>query len=302
MSRQPLPWAGCLGAALLVAACNAPLALVSSPTPLPPTATLAPPTGTPEPVAAFVNGEPILLSDFVGEVARFQAAQADLGIDLASLGDYEGQILRALVDRHLLAQGAQSRGLILDATALQAKIDEITANRGGSEAMAAWLAENSYTLQSYKADLGEQMLADRMVQQIFSEIPVAVEQVRARHLLVATLQDAQDLLAEIRNGADFALVAQTYSSDLTTRIAGGDLGWFPRGYLTVPEVEEAAFALQPGEVSEIVQSVLGFHIVMTLERGERPLAPDALQRLGTSAVEAWLASQRQSARIEIVIP
>jgi peptidyl-prolyl cis-trans isomerase C len=190
----------------------------------------------------------------------------------------------------------------LDPAALQAQIDEVIADRGGPEAMEAWLSENSYTLQSYKASLQEQMLADRMVQQIFSEMPRAVEQVRARHILVATQEEAQDLLAKIRNGADFAVLAQTYSRDLTTRLAGGDLGWFPRGYLTVPEVEEAAFALQPGEVSEIVHSALGFHIVTTLERGERPLTPDALQRLGTSAVEAWLASQRQSARIEIVIP
>ena len=185
MSRRSLPWAACFGAALLVASCNAPLTLVSSPSPLPPTATQAPPTSTPEPVAAIVNGEPILLSDFQGELARFRAAQADLGIDLASIADYEGKILQALVDRKLLAQGAQSKGLTLDPAALQAQIDEVIADRGGPEAMEAWLSENSYTLQSYKASLEEQMLADRMVQQIFSEMPRAVEQVRARQILVA---------------------------------------------------------------------------------------------------------------------
>jgi parvulin-like peptidyl-prolyl isomerase len=249
-----------------------------------------------------VNGEPILLSEFESEVARFTAARSELGIDLASLGDYESQILQALVDRLLLAQGARSRGLTLDATAVQAAIDSAIADRGGSEAMGEWLSKNGYTLQSFRADLEKQMLADRMVQQLFSEVTRSAEQVRARHILVATMDEAQDVLAQIRNGADFAVLAQTYSRDLATRIAGGDLGWFPRGYLTVPEVEEAAFALQPGEVSDIVETNLGFHIVMTMERAERRLSPDALQRLGTSAVETWLASQRQSARIEIVIP
>lgn len=301
MSRQLLPGVAFLVSALLVTSCNAPFSLVSSPTP-PPTATQVPPTPTPVPLAALVNGEPILLSEFESEVARFTAAKAELGIDLASLGDYESQLLQALVDRLLLAQGARSRGLTLDATAVQAAIDSTIADRGGSEAMGEWLSKNSYTLQSFRADLEKQMLADRMVQQLFSEVPKSAEQVRARHILVATMAEAQDVLAQIRNGADFAVLAQTYSRDLATRIAGGDLGWFPRGYLTVPEVEEAAFALQPGEVSDIVETNLGFHIVMTMERAERSLSPDALQRLGTSAVEAWLASQRQSAQIEIVIP
>jgi parvulin-like peptidyl-prolyl isomerase len=70
--------------------------------------------------------------------------------------------------------------------------------------------------------------------------------------------------------------------------------------LTTPEVEDAAFALQPGEVGPVVQSRLGFHVVELIERAQRPLSPDAVQHLRQKAVEDWLAEQRKSARIEIL--
>jgi parvulin-like peptidyl-prolyl isomerase len=104
---------------------------------------------------------------------------------------------------------------------------------------------------------------------------------------------------ELQAGADFATVALNYSRDLSSRAAGGDLGWFPRGILTVPEVEDAAFALQPGETSGIVQSSLGFHIVQTIERDPaRPLSPAAAQVLRAAAFTAWLDELVAGAAIE----
>ena len=90
-----------LGLSLLLAACTiGPIA--SSPGPTPTTI----PTSTPEPLAAQVNGQGILLADYQDEVARFEAAQTFLGTDLASLGDYRRQVLQAFIERLLLTQGA----------------------------------------------------------------------------------------------------------------------------------------------------------------------------------------------------
>jgi parvulin-like peptidyl-prolyl isomerase len=69
----------------------------------------------------------------------------------------------------------------------------------------------------------------------------------------------------------------------------------------VPEVEAAAFDLQPGELSEVIESDLGFHIVQTIERRERPLAPDALRQLREEAVMDWLVAQREVAEVQIFI-
>ncbi|MEW6569338.1 MAG: peptidylprolyl isomerase [Chloroflexota bacterium] len=285
---------------LTLAGCSALPAGLAGATPTP-SVTPSPPSATPQPLAARVNGTPILLSDYQAEVARFEAAKAQLGIDLATLGDYRGQVLQALIDRRLLALGAEASGVRIDPAALDGKLEELAAEMGSNEAMGAWMAANDYSADSFRAALQEELLAAQMVSQIVAAVPSTAEQVHARHLLVATRTEAEDLLRQLATGADFAELARSYSLDLSTRPAGGDLGWFPRRYLTVPEVEAAAFDLQPGDLSAIVESSLGFHIVQTLERGERPLSPHALRHLQTLAVQDWLQTQRQTAVIEILV-
>jgi peptidyl-prolyl cis-trans isomerase C len=92
-------------------------------------------------------------------------------------------------------------------------------------------------------------------------------------------------------GANFATLAFGY--DLST---GGDLGWFPRGYLTQPAVEEAAFSLQSGEVSAIIETDFGYHIIQVIERDEnKALTSEARQTLGRKALQRWLDEQPERA-------
>jgi parvulin-like peptidyl-prolyl isomerase len=285
-----------LAAGILLAGCTGfPFASPTA-TPVPPT-----PSPTPEPAAALVNGTAILLADFEQEVARYEAAQRSLGIDLATLGDYRAVVLNGLIDRRLLADAARSAGNSPEPTEVEARIGALAAEMGGSDAMGAWLAANGYSLEELKASLGEEILAAITVQRIADEVPATAEQVHARHILVADAALAEDLQSQLAGGADFATLAQTYSLDLSTRIAGGDLGWFAPGTLTTPEVEAAAFALQPGEISDIVQSALGYHLIEVLERGEHALNPETWRRLRQEAVDDWLTDQRSQAAIEIVI-
>ena len=103
------------------------------------------------------------------------------------------------------------------------------------------------------------------------------EEIRARHILLALTADAppqqrdsvRALAAEIREraaaGEDFAGLAREYSDDSGSAIQGGDLGFFGRGAM-VPPFEEAAFALAPGEVSDVVESPFGLHVIVADER------------------------------------
>lgn len=143
------------------------------------------------------------------------------------------------------------------------------------------------------------MLAAMMVDEIGESVGGSAEQVRAAHILVAARSEADRLLADLASGADFADLARASSLDPGTRPAGGDLGWFPAGYLLVPEVDSAAWALEPGETSDVVESALGYHIVRVLEHGEQPLSPDARRFLRERAVELWLEAERAVAQIEI---
>jgi hypothetical protein len=78
-------------------------------------------------------------------------------------------------------------------------------------------------------------------------------------------QKAEDLLRRVRAGEDFAALAKEYSEDPGSRAQGGDLGWFGRGQMVKP-FEDAAFALKEGEVSGVVESPFGFHIIKVEER------------------------------------
>jgi peptidyl-prolyl cis-trans isomerase D len=99
------------------------------------------------------------------------------------------------------------------------------------------------------------------------------ERVRASHILLntggkdeaAVRKQAEDLLAQIKKGADFAGLAKKYSEDVGTKDKGGDLDFFPRGQM-VPEFEQAAFSLAPGQVSDLVKTQYGFHIIKVVDK------------------------------------
>ena len=107
------------------------------------------------------------------------------------------------------------------------------------------------------------------------------EQVRASHILLNTAgkdeaavrKQAEDILQQVKAGADFAELAKKFSEDEGSKVNGGDLDYFTRGRM-VPEFETAAFALEPGQVSDIVKSQFGFHIIKVVDKkaGSHPPA------------------------------
>ena len=94
----------------------------------------------------------------------------------------------------------------------------------------------------------------------------APETLRASHILVKTENEAKDILAELANGRNFEDLAKARSMDTSAKI-GGDIGFFTRQQL-VPEFEEASFKLQAGEISGIVKTKFGYHIIKLTERKE----------------------------------
>src|SRR3990172_7058389 len=97
------------------------------------------------------------------------------------------------------------------------------------------------------------------------------EQVRARHILVKTEEEAKAIAEELKTGKDFAELAKEKSTCPSSR-RGGDLDWFGKGQMA-PEFEKAAFALQKGQVSDIVHTDFGYHIIKLDDRKEAGLQP-----------------------------
>ncbi len=294
---------------LLLGACTMPPPTgpaQSAPSPTPPAPTAPSPTPTPErPLAARVNGQPIYLVDYERQVAQYQDALAASGVDIASPEGQERlrrmrvQILEWVIEQALIEQAAAGMGITVSDEEVQAAIAQLVQDAGSQEAFQKRLERSGMTRQDLEVQLRAELLRARVLERVQAAVPERAEQVHARHILVDTRERAEALLGQIRAGADFAQLARTYSQDESTRDAGGDLGWFPRGVLLAPEVEEVAFSLQAGQVGPVVQSRFGYHIVQTLERRQdEPLSPEHRQLLQDRAVQQWLESLWNQAVIE----
>jgi peptidyl-prolyl cis-trans isomerase C len=262
------------------------------------THTLVPPTPTPEPLAATVNGEGILLAEYQAELAQYLAALSAAGTPAPSDADQKQTVLDDLINQVLLAQAAKEAGFTISKQELQSKIDQLAANSGGTAGLAAWEKQNGYNDQSFQLILARSIAAAWQRDQIVSAVPTTAPQVHAWQIRVNTQAEAQSILAKLKAGVEFATLAYYYDRD-----TGGDLGWFPRGYLTVPEVENAAFALKPGDYSDIIQSKQGFHIIQVLESDPNHLlSADARLVLQKQAFTKWIADRRAQSKITILLP
>lgn len=269
----------------------------------PPTQTTAPPTptATPEPpAAARVNGQIITVEDFEKEVARYEAAQTSLGRDPAAAGTlYQVEVLDALIEQLLIEQAAGAVGVVISDQELDEELQGLIERTGGQENFDSWLTMSQYTAGEFRRVLRSGMISQAMFAQVTQDISDQVEQVHARHIVVDGPETADLILARLQEGTDFATLATEYSLDESTRLNGGDLGFFPRGLLLSREVEEAAFALDVGATSGIVPSSFGYHIIQVLERDPaRPVTPDIQQRLREVAFESWLQQLWAAALVE----
>jgi len=275
------------------------------PSPTPTMAEPAPTTPLEEPLAAMVNGQPILLADYQKQVARFEAAMAAQGFDLegeegrARLVQMRRQVLDSMIEQVLIAQAAAKEGVIIPEEELEAAIQESIEEGGGRASFEEWLRASNLTYEEFAEEIRFQLLVQAIFERVANSVPATAEQVHARHILVETEEEAQAILARLQAGEDFAALARELSQDENTREAGGDLGFFSRGQLICPEVEEVAFALQPSQISGVVRSQFGYHIVQVLEKvPDRPIPPEILRALKEQAFARWMQEQWEGATIE----
>jgi peptidyl-prolyl cis-trans isomerase C len=280
--------------ALILAGCSVISSLQPTATP---TATPAPPTPTPVPAAAIVNGEVIPLEEFNASLQQLQAAHQETGVT-ATPEEQKQLVLDDLIAQTLLAQAAIQAGHAVEDAALQTRIDELSAALGGQDKLADWIIRNGYNDGSFRSALRRSMLAAWQRDNLLAAVPRTAEQIHARQILVLREQTANDLYAQLQAGADFATLAYRYDP-----LTGGDLGWFPRGGLTQPAVEEAAFSLETGSFSAVIPTSFGYQIVQVIERDPaRPLSPEALLNAQQQALLDWVAQQKASAGISVQVP
>ncbi len=165
-----------------------------------------------------------------------------------------------------------------------------------------FLASIAKTAQMSETDFRNMVevgiLRTKLQKALAAQMPTAEEQVHARHILVNTMPEAQQVERLLSQGAGFASLASEYSTDTATSTKGGDLGWFPKGQM-VKEFEDVAFSLSVGQISQPVSTTYGVHIIQVLGHEQnRPLDQAALQQRESTALTNWLQTTQLTAKIE----
>lgn len=249
-------------------------------------------------------------------------------------------VLERLVSFRVLLQESASRGLKVDETVVDERINSLKANFPTPEAFETQLDSWDTTLDILRGETRRDLLVERVLETaVPSEVEVDAETARAfydqhmeqftgggaaqaRHILIGLSPDAAEadkasararaegVLGDLEAGGDFAELAQAHSEDQASAATGGDLGQVVKGQ-TVPAFEAALFALSPGEHSGVVETPFGFHIIQLMALEEATTVPFAeasvqirefLVRTEQQArTETFVAELRTNSDIEILI-
>jgi peptidyl-prolyl cis-trans isomerase SurA len=253
-------------------------------------------------IVAVVGDRPILLSEVEEELLVLQSQGQQLPTDSAGRNTLRRQVLERMVDEEVLYQKARQDTTITVTDAdVQSAVDEqarqvrgqfqteaefraqlSAAGFGTPEEYRRWLADqqrrSAYQRRLIEKLRGEGKLRGGAVSEAEVRAAFAAAQAQLRPATITMSQiavapeptplaraaayaRAESALAEVRSGADFSTVARRLSDDTGSRERGGDLGWFRRGAM-VQAFDRAAFRLRPGQISDIVSTPYGYHIII----------------------------------------
>ncbi len=320
-------------AVALVAACKKAPAQAQKPagSTATPNAAAAPAAVKPVPaqlpdVLARVNGAPIDRGEFERAVQTIEA-QAGGPVPAERRNEIYRQLLDQLVALQLLSQDAVANKIDVPQSEVDSRVAQIRSQFPNEQAFTAALAERRMTPDGLKADIRRQMLAmklvdtqiaptikvtDAEVQDFYAKNPDKFQEpeaVHVAHILIRTPEnadaaakkkaraEAEGVLAQLKKGADFATLAKQHSQDPGSAANGGDLGFVPRGQ-TVPAFEQAAFGLKPGQLSGLVESPYGFHIIKMIAHRDGRKVP--LQEV-KAQVEQYLKQQKMQEATQALV-
>ena len=288
-------------------------------------------------VVARVNGQDVKKADFDMLIKNMEMSQGPVP------AERRDEILRGALDRLIeytvLKQEAKDRNITIADAEVEARLHEMRKNFPKEEDFTKALEARGMSLDRLRADAQVDMIISKMLDaEVASAQPATDEDVRAfyeknqqkfkqeeavraSHILILADEKADEatrkkaraqieaVLKRARAGEDFAALAQAHSQD-GSAAQGGDLDFFTRGRM-VPPFEQAAFALKVGDISDVVTTQFGYHIIKATDRrGEetvpleqvRPQVKEYLtKQRKQERADAFIAGLKQKSRIEVLI-
>lgn len=249
----------------------------------------------PYPVSS-VNGNivwnTVTYNQYLFELASIQKFYQSQGQDLSTeegkqkLNQLKNDIITQLENNEIISQQAAKYGIKVSNQEVQEQFDELVKNAGGIEKVKTTLDKlYGWTIDDFKEKIKQSVVQKKLAEKILAD----------DSLNEPAKKQAEEIKKQIDGGADFAELAKKYSTDGSAS-NGGDLGLISKGQ-TVPEFEAVAFGLQPGQVSGVVKTQYGYHVIKaTGKEGEQVRVSHILIK-GVD-LESWLRDQRAKSKIQ----
>jgi peptidyl-prolyl cis-trans isomerase C len=284
-----------------------------------------------------VNGTAISQFDFINAMQSYSMELYRKTADQLSAEEIEqvqGLAVEQIVARELIFQSALAEGTIANDEQIKAEMQKVMANFPSEEEFFATLKKAGIDEDSYyrmlRQDLSVKMMTEKKlagapspaaeeIKAFYDEHPDQMKkpgQVRASHILIKVTEDnreqAQQKIEALKNevtgdAAQFGDLARQHSA-CPSKEKGGDLGFFGPGAM-VKEFDQAAFSLAPGQISDIVETQFGFHLILVTERKDseslefEEVAPQIesfiKDQKGAILLQAWVEEMKEKAEIDI---
>ncbi|MUT66068.1 peptidyl-prolyl cis-trans isomerase [Paenibacillus sp. NEAU-GSW1] len=229
--------------------------------------------------------------------------------------------LDTLITKELIDQAADKAGISVSEKDVDAEIEKLVTQFGSQEALDSAVTQAGMTMESLRDNTFMQLkirkilepkttVKDEDVQKYFDENKASFatpEQIRVSHIYLATKEEAEAVLKQLNEGGDFAKLAAEKSTDTNSSPNGGDLGFIGKGDIGDEAFDTAAFALKIGEMSGVVQSASGFHIIKKTEEkaATTPTFEEKKEDIRTQLIDeqiselsvTWMEELRSSAKI-----
>ena len=286
-----------------------------------------------------VNGQEIpqgAIDHELGRLLRFYAQHIPEEQIRAQMDALKERAKEQAIGAALLFDEAHRLGITVSDEELADRMRQIVAQAGGEERFLSMLAKQGIPRDTFEEQVRRGRRVDRLVEKVTSGISdpteadirahyeehrseyMKGEQAQAQHILVRPANDSADAKLEaigkintikekLKGGAEFGALAAAYSDCPSGKQAGGSLGWFGRGAM-VPEFDKAVFSMKPGDVSDIVETSFGFHLIAKTghQPAETPTFDEAHDNIRDflrharrgEALAAHVADLRAAAKIE----
>ena len=272
---------------------------------------------------AKVNGDVISKTEFDKNFDMYKKVyEKQYGEDIMSKDAGNGmtfeevikeQVLEKLILEKIILDYAEKNEIAVTEEEVNEQVNNYKEVLESKEKYKEFLTENNMTEEYFKEGIKKEMIIDKYrvnyieglkidekeAKKHFEENKDNYIKVRASHILVETEEKAKEVLEKINNGEDFHALAGKESIDTATSVKGGDLGYLVKGM--IPEFDDTIFSLEPGEVSDVIASDYGYHIIKVEERLEKyeDAKDHVLEDLKSAKYNENLKKLREEAKVKI---